>query len=340
MSGEGNSVPGGLLMRLVDLVHHWDVTSEELLEPFELRESDVASPQARFPTRIYVGIADRARKLTGEPGLGYCWGLQMRLSAFGFLGFATMSAATLRDAIDLAIQYAPLGSTAEGIRLHVEGDTAAIMLDEAEDFGDVRDVLLTARLTGLWRIAEALTGQRLEGSAEVALPEPAYHARFAHMVPPVRFDQPMTRMITSAKLLDLPLVMADPTGLRIARDQCERELEGLSSGGRLVRTVRGLLWKAEGVLRSSKEIAAVLHMSPRTLRRKLTLQGKVLSSILDEELRDRALLLLRSSDDSIEAIAERLGYFNAQNFARAFRRWTGKAPAAYRRGSSSGKTDP
>jgi AraC-like DNA-binding protein len=326
-------------MRLVELVGHWEVRAEELLRPFELREADVAAPAARFSTAVYVALTERARQLTGEPGLGYAWGLQMRISAFGFLGFATLSAATLRDAIELAIQYAPLGSTAEGMRLDVDGGVASIVLEEDDDFGSVRDVLLTARMAGLWRIGEMLTGRSLRGTAEVALPEPPWHTRFAQLVPPVRFGQPTTRLLMDAALLDLPLVMADATGHRAAREQCERELATLSTGGRLVRAVQGLAWKASGEPRTPREIAESVKMSPRTLRRKLALQGKLLSEIVDEARRDRALLLLRSSDDSIDAIAERLGYFNAQNFARAFRRWTGMAPAAYRRSPSSGKTE-
>jgi AraC-like DNA-binding protein len=42
-------------------------------------------------------------------------------------------------------------------------------------------------------------------------------------------------------------------------------------------------------------------------------------------------MLLRSSDLSIETVAERVGYSDVANFTRAFRRWTGSTPAAYRR---------
>jgi AraC-like DNA-binding protein len=53
--------------------------------------------------------------------------------------------------------------------------------------------------------------------------------------------------------------------------------------------------------------------------------------LLREERRDRALLLLRSPGVPIEEVADRLGYWSPQNFARAFRQWTGTTPAAYRR---------
>ena len=112
--------------------------------------------------------------MTAEPALGSSGDSRIRGSVFGFLGFATTSAATLRDAIELAIQFAPLASTAEGMRLHVDGDRASIFLDERVDDGSVRDVITLARLVSLWRIGEAITGRDLHASAEVAFPEPEY----------------------------------------------------------------------------------------------------------------------------------------------------------------------
>ena len=196
---QGHSVPAGLLFPLVQVVKHWNVTADELLGVFGLREEDLAEPQTRFPHHVYIAIVERARALTAEPGVGIAWGLQMRVSTFGFLGFATMTAPTLRDALDLIIEFGPLGSTSELLHLHQEGDVASLVFEEHADFGSVRDVLTVARLVGLWRMAEMMTGRGLEATAEIAYPEPSYHARFAHLLPPVRYDQPVTRAILSAR---------------------------------------------------------------------------------------------------------------------------------------------
>jgi AraC-like DNA-binding protein len=113
--------------------------------------------------------------------------------------------------------------------------------------------------------------------------------------------------------------------------ECERELDALSSRGRLAAAVKSALWKPSGVLRSPREVARVVRMSPRTLRRKLAEQGSSLSALLESERRDRATLLLRSSEMSIGEMTALLGYRSVQNFTRAFRHWTGQTPAAFRR---------
>jgi AraC-like DNA-binding protein len=338
---EGHTVAAGMLVPLVELVKHWACTPEELLGPSGLSERELVNPQARVPLAVHLAILERARTLTGEPGLGFGWGSQMRISGFGFSGFATLSAATLRDAIELAIQFGPLASTAEGMRLKVEGGVAALILDEHADFGPVRDVALMARLTGLWKMAETLTGRDLRASADIALPEPAYLSRFAHLIPPVRWGQPTTRALLPAEVLDYPLAMASPLALKLAVDQCTRELAAMGTGGRLLRKVRGLLVKEENGeygFRSAREVAAAAGMSPRTLRRQLTLLGTSLSALLDEERRDRALLLLPQNELSLAEIAGRLGYRHASNFDRAFQRWTGMTPSAYR--TAGGRTRP
>jgi len=78
------------------------------------------------------------------------------------------------------------------------------------------------------------------------------------------------------------------------------------------------------------ELARELHMSERTLKRKLAEHGTTYSAIRDDLRRQRALLLLDNRELSIGEIAGRLGYSELPNFTRAFRKWTGMTPASYR----------
>jgi AraC-like DNA-binding protein len=324
------TVPAGLVLQLVELVARWEVTSESLLESTRLAGAAL-DEAVRVPLGDYLDVVRRARSLTGEPGLGFSMGLHARVSAYGHLGFAVMSAATLREGIDIAIRFASMTTTALGLRLRVEGNDASLIVEEHADFGDVRDVIVIARLSGLWKMSYLLTGRDPSGTAEMAFPEPAYHARFAHLVPPARYDQPTNRIVMKVEALDYPLIMADPVALRLALEQCEKVFDASSSADRFVHTVRKLLWKEAGGFRSLEEVAGALHVSASTLKRQLAQRGSAMSDLLQEERRDRALLLLRSSELSVDDVADRLGYFSAQNFSRAFRRWTGKTPSAYRR---------
>jgi AraC-like DNA-binding protein len=320
-----------MFFSLIDLLRNWGVTAEQLLGPLGLTERDVVEPSRRLSHDQYVAILERARALSGEPAIGFAWGLQMHVAAFGYLGFAIMTAADLRGALEVAETFFELTATAFPMRLRIEGESASLVLEERASYGSVRDVALISRLVGLWRISETISGRDLRAIVEVAIEEPSYHARFTHPGIQLRWRQPTTRILFDASMLEHPLVMANPLAHALARDQCTRELQETTSDGRIVREIRGLLHAEDGRIRSAREVAAAAHASPRTLRRKLTQAGTSLASLLEGERRERALMLLRTSDLPLEGVAERLGYANAQNFERAFRRWTGMTPSAYRR---------
>ncbi|MCY4334922.1 MAG: AraC family transcriptional regulator ligand-binding domain-containing protein [Litoreibacter sp.] len=77
--------------------------------------------------------------------------------------------------------------------------------------------------------------------------------------------------------------------------------------------------------------AKALHMTPRTLIRRLEADGTSFQSIKDALRRDIAIRSLQVGDASIEAIAQDVGFSSAASFHKAFHRWTGGTPSAYRR---------
>jgi AraC-like DNA-binding protein len=120
---------------------------------------------------------------------------------------------------------------------------------------------------------------------------------------------------------------------RLAREQCERELALVDLQPTFDTRVRGLVLSEEGGYRSLAEVAEELRISPRTLKRRLAEHGTNFSDLRERLQREYALLLLRSTKLSLEIVAERVGYSDGTNFTRAFRRWMGTTPAAYRRGT-------
>jgi AraC-like DNA-binding protein len=184
-------------------------------------------------------------------------------------------------------------------------------------------------IVGLWQIGNALTGKMLEGAAEVTFPAPEYIAKVPFASGLIKFDRPANRLIFAAKLLDTPLKTADPIATQLARAQCERELAAIVDAGFPGRVRAAIARRAEGVP-SLAEVARELHVSTRTLKRKLADRGTTFSAILDDVRRQRALLLLDNRELSIGEIAGKLGYSEVPNFTRAFRKWTGTTPGAYR----------
>lgn len=325
-----HSLPGGYVLYSVELVKRWRVTAEELLEGSGLDLDALADPRTRVPIPTIVYVLERARALTGERTYGYYLGVQMRVSAHGYLGAAARSARTMREAIDLTIRFMPVVTTALSLRLEIAGGDAALIVDEHADFGRERDTVLLATLIGIWQIGLAMSGVDPSGHADLALPEPDYLPELLRVAPRVRFRQPATRLFFDVTKLDVPYGLADPVALQLATDACERILSSRKGESPATARVRGLVMHVKGNELSLEHVAAALGVSTRTLKRQLAAEGSSFSALIDEERRARATFLLGSPDVSLKEVAGRLGYANLSNFTRAFVRWTGQTPTAYR----------
>jgi AraC-like DNA-binding protein len=318
-------------VHVLTLARRWDVPESDLLAGMPFTAKELADPGLTIPVATAVAILERARALTHEPGLGIYLGLQTYSSEHGYLGFAAMSAPSLRDVLELIVKYAPIRTNAFTFSWRVDGPRAALVVDERADFGTARDIVLLSLLIGMRHMASVHLGKESDVTVvHLTVPEPAYYERFRNVRPPVRFGRRANEVVFDAALLDVPLATADPMSLRLAQEQCERLFESLATRARIVDAVARMVLRSDGGQRSCEDVAALLDLSPRTLRRRLADEGTTFLEVRDHELRDRAILLLRSRDLSLAQIATRLGYSNGANFLRAFRKWTGHAATHYR----------
>jgi len=81
---------------------------------------------------------------------------------------------------------------------------------------------------------------------------------------------------------------------------------------------------------SAAAVGGRLHMSARTLQRRLQDDGTTLQAVVDDVLLDRACLLLRTTELPAASISALLGYANPTAFHRAFTRWSGAPPGQWR----------
>jgi AraC-like DNA-binding protein len=169
---------------------------------------------------------------------------------------------------------------------------------------------------------------------EVRLSHPAagelaeYPRRFGC---PVRFEQPDNEIVFPSAALDVPLRTADPQLGQVLEEHVQGLLDALPHGDPFVHRARSALASTLANGGPSLEaLAASLHMTPRTLRRRLDEQSTSYKALLDELRRELACHYLNRSTERFEQIANRLGFAEPSTFYRAFKRWTGTTPALYR----------
>ncbi len=326
------SVSAEYLALLLDVLSRRGVVTETLLADTRIEPGCWRDPQARITAQDFEKVAARAIALSGEPWLGWELGASMTLSSHGFLGYAAMSSATLGEALELAVKYFRTRSTLVQLETFTDGDMAVMQINELLALGDLAPLIMESLFSSFHFMGEKLVpGLDVIGELRFSYPEPAYFARMREVMPvPVYFDCAYNQMRFPVERMRYPLQFADPRLARMAADQCEQEMASIKLPPPLLGQVRRIILGGGGRFPGVEEVAGELHMSSRTLKRKLQQLGTSYQEVLDGLRKGLAVEYLTQSEKTVDEIAMTLGYSDASNFARAFRRWTARSPSDYR----------
>ncbi|MGI5351315.1 AraC family transcriptional regulator [Streptomyces sp. CA-250714] len=213
------------------------------------------------------------------------------------------------------------------------GDEAVFVVRDRFAAGDC---FLAACVLTIWhRLSGWLIGRRIPLRwIHFDCAAPPYHREYAAMFGcPVTFEAPRTAAGFPARLLAAPVVRGEAElELLLRRAPAElltRRKYDTSTAEQVRHWLRQALHR-DIPLPELAVIAERLAVSPATLRRRLAADGTSFQQLKDAVRRDAALGALAQGTEPIAALAERLGFSEDTAFHRAFRRWTGTTPGAYR----------
>ena len=166
-------------------------------------------------------------------------------------------------------------------------------------------------------------------------PAPSYASLYSDIFRcEVVFESNVLEWHFDRSLLGEPLPNANLMTERMCVAICDRMLKALETDEpAIVRAIRTECFKsgAAGDFPTVNELAARLRLSQRTLTRRFAEYGLNCQDLIDDVRSRLAKELLGNTGQSVEDIAVRLGFSDASNFSKAFRRWTSETPAEYRK---------
>ncbi len=305
---------------------------ESLFRDAGLDAAAVHDPDHRFSIDDVSVLWEMAVARSGKPTLGLSPALALAHGNLGIVRYAMMSCPTLLVALERLVRYMNLVSNAatfglseapEGhwIELGHRGGERPVPRQRVE-FG-----MLTMLSSCSWFAGRELTALAVEfvypPVADARLHEAAFGC-------PVRFAQPANRALLRRSDLALPLSARDAAMAQLHERLVDEELARLE-GGRLSHQVRRLVAdRMSGEEPRREQIAAALHVSDRTLQRRLHSEGTSFQQLLDDSRRELAQRYLRKPHSSVKQVAQLLGFEDQSNFFRACKRWFGESPARYR----------
>jgi len=328
-----SSVPSSWIRHLGELLEEKGFPPEPALRRCGIAPELLAANDGRVRLAQFASLVTEALRMTGDSDLGLDYGLRGRVSDFGMLGYALLSARDLRQAIEFVSLYYKLFDPIiafefERVPPHVHARAVeAADLGHFEIFAHEATLACTAAIARLV-LEEPATPTRLT----LCYSEPPHAWRYPLVFGcPGEFDAPYTSIQFEERHLDQSLRFSNEEMAEICRQQCERSLLAAEEEGGLILKIKKELLETPGRFPNMDEIAAAVGMSVRSLHRHLGECGVTYQELRDQVRRDLAVDYLKSSHLTVEQIAQLVGYGEAASFRKAFRRWTGKAPGEFRR---------
>jgi AraC-like DNA-binding protein len=298
---------------------------------------DPKDPDARVPLSVLSGVWRHLLTRDSDPSLGLRLGQRLTIRSLGIVGYAMATRATLGDALDCLSHY--YGLLREGIDCRVERDVeqTTIVLHDRDMVGWAVRQQIDTRLAAVLMLCRQLTDQDVVPSAvefPYRRPQELDEHRRTFGIAELRFERSEAALILPTTDLVRPIGSADDTlgGYldRLATDmltELEQEPSAGSFADEIARALASTL--GSGLLRIDG-IGALLGVSTRTIQRRLRTEGTTFAVVLQQLRRRHAEGLLRDRRMTIEQVAGHLGYSEASTFYRAFRRWRGTSPGAFR----------
>jgi AraC-like DNA-binding protein len=290
-----------------------------------------ADPDARISVSLYRKLLLRWRDKTADPALGIHAAELLETADFEVLHRAVRNAANVREALLCNARY---------VRILADNLTGVLLEDRERATWQLRyQAPSTLAISNDFMVATAWRGIHLILAATSLLEVHVRHdaatdaAEYARVFgAPVHFGRAHNALVLPKASLELPLLHANRGLFDAFKRRAEQVLERLTQGMGLDGRVKQLLLAHldEGEFQIA-HTARRLEMSTATLRRRLAEQGTTHTELLDQVRRDLAVHYLRARRLAVSEIALLLGFSSQSAFGRAFRRWFGMSPVAYRR---------
>ena len=323
------------VIRLISEVlrQHYGVDPEPLLEQAGIDSRMAEVSGSRVSREAILRLWELAAAATNDPSVGLVIGSKVRATTFYALGVAFLTCETLAESLELLCRYYRVIATVP-LQLSLVADAEISTLeieytDPAYPLDPIPFDSFIASIVGLCRLATKPDFN----PAEIRLAFSDNHRGGdyeALFKAPVIFGAQKNALVFASAELNAALPGRSSDLLHASDRILENYIAALNPE-EISTEVRKLLMAMLPTGNANQEqVSKRLHMSRSTLHRRLREENTNYKELLDSTRRALAIEYVRDNQYALGYIAFQLGFSDQSNFSRAFRRWTGKSPKAYR----------
>jgi AraC-like DNA-binding protein len=320
-------VSGSIFLKLEEL----GVRASAVLRRAGLPQAFLDQPRVLLKTEELFALWRAIGEVSTNPALGLLLGTETKTERFHPVGLAALSTENFGAAIDQMARFKQLTCPEEIVQERDDEEWSIqfrwLLADEVEP-----PVLIECCFAWVLSTARQGTGTRLS-PLRVEFVQPRAHAKIVerHFGCSAVAGAPRNAIVFRAADRQRPFVTRNAELLGMLAPQFEEELKQESGDENFVERVRlAIQQKLTGRRPAIEDIADALHISSRTLQRRLQENGSSFQRVLDEARHQLARHYLNNSVLELNEAAYLLGYEDGNSFVRAFRTWEGIPPARWR----------
>lgn len=318
---------------LLQVLEHEGVQRAAFLAAAGLTEDKLDAHEARVSRTEMFRLCGLALEWTQDPALGLHWAKALNDRMFVPITNLIINSASLGQGFEFLARFNRLLSDDPGYRVVEEGSHVIVQCTPAEGQPPhIQRFASEFMIGGFFRLLRSFGPDMrpalisFEHQAPSNLEE---YLRFFGSA--TRFAQPSAGLVFDRSLLDVASPGKDDDVCEALRAVAERRLLRIGHQMPYADRVRDYLVRQGGWQASDMEhVARALETSVRSLRRRLSDEGKSYNSVLNEALGMVARGFLRDPRRTIQDVAYEMGFSDPSAFHRAFKRWTNTTPSAYR----------
>jgi AraC-like DNA-binding protein len=329
VAGEGERRVAPVLMRaLQDEFVRLDADPADLLTGLTSSAVELELPGSMILQGCATQFVRRALQRIGNAELGFQLGVRSKITHRGALALGLLASKTLGEAMALEMHFQRSAGYLMSVRDEPSERSHALVAEPRSGDHDIESFLVDELFTTAVALRRQVTAERYApAGVEMVRTRPLDAQAFERFFGcRVAFGSLRNRLITDIRWLDCPLPLASVAAYRQALDILEREQASMSMASETSSSVELEILRLLPEVVSPAVLASLLHMSERSLRRRLADQDISYRQVLDACRKSRALELLLNGRRSVADVALQTGFANVGSFRRAFKRWTGSNP--------------
>lgn len=316
---------------LWNVANHYGLDSQALFKEVGILAKDICDTEQRFPIELIHSLWEEVIIASNDPAIAIRAAEYLHPSHLGALGYAWLNSRSLKTALERLSRYIILIAEHRKILLTQDGDDVCIeiQIEPSATLIPRRMEINMASLMTMcrWNFGPLLRPRYLYFQQEISKSKDELELFFNC---PISFNQPINAISLNCSDVNLPLLSGNSQQSHLHDEFIKAYLDRFEAPDFLSRVKKEIgTYISDGAVPIGL-VASCMHVSVRTLQRRLGEHGVNFKHLVDTTRREVVEKLMLNKASSLTEICFTTGYSTQSGFTSAVRRWTGMTPTEYR----------